>query len=164
MKKVIIVLLVAVLVAGFAFADGNAGDSKFTGSATISYDYDLDTKDTGIVNANALKYNFTFEFNSAEGGSQGSGNLYAEIAATAKLELVAKNAKATGELTPKATLKLTKANIIAGDITIDILGPKGFYSFASFYAVNADGDPAEYRANEDTLCDLVLGKHGFRVL
>ena len=72
MKKVIIVLLVAVLVAGFAFADGKAGEAKFTGSATISYDYDLDTKDTGIVNANSLKYNFTFEFNSAAGESAGS--------------------------------------------------------------------------------------------
>ena len=164
MKKGIIVLLIAVLVAGFAFADGTAGEAKFTGSATISYDYNLDTKDTGIVNANALKYNFTFEFNSAKGESAGSGNLYAEIAATAKLELVAKNTKATGELTPKATLKLTKANIIAGDITIDILGPKGFYSFASFYAENADGDPARDVADDDTLSALGLNKHGFRVL
>ncbi len=164
MKKGIIVLLIAVLVAGFAFADGKAGEAKFTGSATISYDYDLDSKNTGINNASAMKYNFTFEFNSAAGESKGEGKLYAEIAAEAKLELVAKNAKATGELTPKATLKIKKANIVAGDITIDILGPKGFYSFASFYAANADGDPAEDVANEDTLTVLGLNKHGLRVL
>ena len=49
MKKGIIVLLIAVLVAGFAFADGKAGDVTFTGNAKISYDYDLDKKDTGFV-------------------------------------------------------------------------------------------------------------------
>ena len=164
MKKGIIVLLIAVLVAGFAFADGTAGEAKFTGSATISYDYNLDSKATGIQNASALKYNFTFSFNSTDGASKGEGKLYAEIEANAKLELVAKNATKTAELTPKATLKITKANIIAGDITIDILGPDGFYNFASFYAENADGDAAEDRANENDLADLDLDKHGFRVI
>ena len=67
MKKGIIVLLIAVLVAGFAFADGTAGEATFTGSATLSSDYDFESKDTGIVNAQSLKYNFTFEFNSAAG-------------------------------------------------------------------------------------------------
>ena len=153
MKKGIIVLLIAVLVAGFAFADGKAGDVTFTGSATISFDYDLDEKDYGLVNAKSTTFKFSFEFCSAEGGSKGEGNLYAEIAATATVSM-----DQDGDFLPGATVKITKANIVAGDVTINILGPKGFYSFAEFYA-DADYDETV----DETLEVLDLDTHGFTV-
>jgi len=161
MKKGIIVLLIAVLVAGFAFADGTAGDVTFTGSATISYDVDLDYKDHGINNDKAMSYSFTFSFNSAAGSSKGEGKVYAEIEGSAKLELVADEVGATGNLTPKATLAISKANIIAGDVTINILGPKGFYSFAEFYGSKDLDD--EMIDRDDTLAEVGLANHGLTV-
>lgn len=133
MKKGIIVLLIAVLAAGLAFAD-------FTGSATIGYDFDLDYKNHGIFNEQKMSYKFKFEFDTAKGESKGEGDLYAEIAATADFVLEAKST-ATGEVTPKATLKITKANIVIKDaVTINILGPKGAFNYAkSYYVKNAKG-------------------------
>ena len=56
MKKGIIVLLIAVLVAGFAFA------GKLTGDATIKFDTDLKAKTWGFANTQSWKYTFSFEF------------------------------------------------------------------------------------------------------
>lgn len=170
MKKVIIVLLVAVLVAGFAFADGKASDAKFSGSATLSYDYDLDRKDTGLVNAKDAKFNFTFTFVSADGASKGEGKLYAEIEANAAITLVAKDTGIGKDqaLTPKATVAIKKANIVAGDLTIDILGPKGLYSYAEFYASTKYDDgkinPEVPFADMFAISGLGLGNHGLRVV
>jgi len=53
MKKVIIVLLVAVLVAGFAFAD-------FSGDAYIQFNANLDAKDFGFKNGTESAFSFEF--------------------------------------------------------------------------------------------------------
>ena len=60
MKKGIIVLLIAVLVAGFAFA------GKLTGSAGLSFKVDLDNKTWGFSNDKAWKYTFNFEFDTTK--------------------------------------------------------------------------------------------------
>ncbi len=162
MKKSIIVLLIAVLVAGFAFADGTASEVTFTGNAKISYDYDLDKKDTGFVNANGTTFSFTFKFAAGEGASTGEGKLYAEIAATADLYIEYDENDTDGIV---LDAEISKANIVAGDITIDILGPKGLYSFAEFYA-SKDYDDDKLAGEDASLAlkDLGLKNRGFRVL
>ncbi|MBO4392996.1 MAG: hypothetical protein J5800_01520, partial [Spirochaetales bacterium] len=83
MKKGIIVLLIAVLVAGVAFA----ADATFTGNAKIGYEVNLDGKNHGIFNSQGMEFSVKFEFATAEGGSTGEGKLYAEIAAEADFSM-----------------------------------------------------------------------------
>ena len=60
MKKGIIVLLIAVLISGFAFA------GTFKGSAGIEFGVDLDTHVWGFANPKTGKYTFKFEFDRSE--------------------------------------------------------------------------------------------------
>ena len=78
MKKGIIVLLIAVLVSGFAFA-------KFSGSAGVIYNADLDGKifDT----SNAKSFDFSFEFASEKVEIAGDDEVHVEVEASAKFIL-----------------------------------------------------------------------------
>ena len=140
MKKGIIVLLIAVLAVGFAFAD-------FSGSASIGFDFDLSSKENGLYNDQAMKYSFTFDIDKATGESKGEGDLYAEISATADFVIKANGVKATGDVNPAVTLKITKANIVFKDITINILGPAGAYDYAKSYWTNKLGKSIRDYAN-----------------
>ena len=79
MKKSIIVLLIAILVAGFAFA------GTLKGSAGLEFNVDLQPETAakgiwGFKNASDWKYSFTFEFDSTAVEVQGAGDLWAELA------------------------------------------------------------------------------------
>ena len=119
MKKSIIVLLIAVLVAGFAFA------GKLTGSAGLQFNVDLQNKQWGFKNANDWNYTFTFSYDTTEVKVAGEGKAYAEleIKGTASAAIAAKqNASAAivgtdpttqnGTVTNSVKVTLSKANIV----------------------------------------------------
>ena len=124
MKKGIIVLLIAVLVAGFAFADGVLTAGTLTGDATITFGVDFDAKEFGFVNATSWKYNFKFEFDSTKVavGEDHQTELWAELAAEATAYIQVKDGKTAAPAAPITTsVKITKANIHVGEWTFGIL-------------------------------------------
>ncbi len=76
MKKGIIVLLIAVLVAGFAFA-------SFSGNANIQFNADLDEKDFGFSNGTSFSFKFQLATEAVK-IAEGEG-IHAEIEASAAL-------------------------------------------------------------------------------
>ena len=150
MKKIIIVLLITVLVAGFAFA------GKLTGSAGIAFFVDLNDKESadhawGFKNTTEAKYTFSFEFDSTKVaiGEDHQTDVWAELAAEASATVALSSKKVldntvsgTGALEPKYTAKITKANIHVGEITFGILNAGKAADFAaSYYDDDADGAP-----------------------
>ncbi len=137
MKKGIIVLLIAVLVAGFAFA------GTLKGSATISFGADLDEKTFGFVNDATWKYSFKFEFDTTKVEvADHQTELWAEIAAEASASLSLSNGKLSkGEgLTGTYTAKITKANIHVGEWTFGILNAGSAVDYAKSYYTDDDGN------------------------
>jgi hypothetical protein len=128
MKKGIIVLLITVLVAGFAFADV----TEFSGSAAVSYGVGLDENaEFGFKNSAKTTFKFNFEFATAEvDNAEHSTDFWAEIGASAS----------AGYTDSKYALEaeITKANIHVKDLTINILGPKGPYNYAASWTKDAD--------------------------
>ena len=137
MKKGIIVLLITVLVAGFAFADV----TEFSGSAAVSYGVGLDENaEFGFKNSTKTTFKFNFEFATAEvDNAEHSTDFWAEIGASAS----------AGYTDSKYALeaKITKANIHVKDLTINILGPKGPYNYAASWTKNEDKEPIFDYAN-----------------
>ncbi|MBR2281705.1 MAG: hypothetical protein IJ863_03675, partial [Spirochaetales bacterium] len=140
MKKGIIVLLIAVLVAGFAFA------GKFTGSAAIEFEVDLNAQEWGFANITKGKYSFNFELDTTKVaiGEEHQTDVWAELAAEATAFVKLSNgALGTNVVVdPKYTAKITVANIHVGDITFGILNAGTAVNFASsYYDDDDDGDP-----------------------
>ena len=139
MKKGIIVLLIAVLVSGFAFA------GTFKGSAGIQFGVDLDTHAWGFANPKTGKYSFKFEFDSTKVaiGEDHQTDVWAELAAEASAWVSLSNAAlaANGDLAPKYTAKITKANIHVGEITFGILNAGKAVDYAASYYKTAAGAP-----------------------
>ena len=136
MKKGIIVLLIAVLVAGFAFA------GKLTGSAGLSFKVDLDEKTWGFSNDKAWQYSFDFEFDTTkvEVGEHKT-DLWAELAisgsATTGLD---KAADAAGEFHGAYAVKLTKAEIHYGEnLVFGLLNSGAAADYAKHYSVKVGG-------------------------
>ena len=125
MKKGIIVLLIAVLVAGFAFAGTLKGD------ATIKFGINLDEKTFGFENSTTVKYNFKFEFDTTkvEVGEHQT-ELWAEIAATASASVSVKDSAAIAH---NQEAKITKANIHVGEWTFGILNAGAAVDYAKSY-------------------------------
>jgi hypothetical protein len=137
MKKGIIVLLIAVLVAGFAFA------GTFTGSASINFGVDLDKKTFGFTNATAWEYSFKFEFDSTKIsiGEDHQTDLWAEIAAEASATAsISKKDDAKGSFSGAYAVKISKANIHVGEWTFGILSAGSAVDYAKTYETNDDGD------------------------
>ena len=145
MKKVIIVLLITVLVAGFAFA------GTFKGSAGIEFSVDLNDHESadhawGFKNTTVGKYSFKFEFDSTKVaiGEDHQTDVWAELAAEASAWVSLSNAAlaSNANLQPKYTAKITKANIHVGEITFGILNAGHSADFAwSYYDDDQDGNP-----------------------
>ena len=136
MKKGIIVLLIAVLVAGFAFA------GKLTGSAGLSFNVNLDDKTWGFSNDKAWQYSFDFEFDTTkvEVGEHKT-DLWAELAisgsATTGLD---KAAAAEGEFHGAYAVSLTKAEIHYGEnLVFGLLNAGAAADYAKHYSVKAGG-------------------------
>lgn len=106
MKKGIIVLLIAVLVAGFAFA------GKLTGDATIKFDTDLKAKTWGFANTQSWKYTFSFEYDTTKVEVKGETNAWAELAITGSAKAAVSNGTAaSANFNNTYTVSLSKANI-----------------------------------------------------
>lgn len=129
MKKGIIVLLIAVLVAGFAFADV----TKFAGSAQVDYVFGLDKgAEFGFKNSTSTTFKFDFEFATAEvDKAEHSTDFWAEIGA--------KGWAGYKDSSYTCDVEITKANIHIKDLTINILGPKGPYNYAASWTKDAKG-------------------------
>ena len=139
MKKVIIVLLITVLVAGFAFA------GTLKGSAGIEFGVDFDEQEWGFKNVVTGKYTFKFEFDSTkvEIGADHKTDVWAELAAEASAWVSLSNAALANnaDLAPKYTAKITKANIHVGEITFGILNAGTAKNFAASYYKTPAGAP-----------------------
>ncbi|MBO4716556.1 MAG: hypothetical protein J5599_01540 [Spirochaetales bacterium] len=136
MKKGIIVLLIAVLVAGVAFA------GTLKGSAGLSFKVDLDEKTWGFSNDKAWQYSFDFEFDTTkvEVGEHKT-DLWAELAisgsATTGLD---KAADAAGEFHGAYAVKLTKAEIHYGEnLVFGLLNSGAAADYAKHYSVKVGG-------------------------
>ena len=165
MKKGIIVLLITVLAAGMAFAG-------VTGKAATQFTFNLDEgKGYGFGDANPqeMKYTFSFQIDAATvDKADHQTDIWAEIGAEAKASIATKNAKEKGDLTAKIdTLKLTKANIHINNITIDILGPQGFFDYASSFTTKKYGSytgPCFDMTSDDPLFGTSVDAGGVNVL
>ncbi len=131
MKKGIVVFLIMVIVAGAAFAG-------FSGSADISFGFDLDKKAWGFANSSSAKYSFKFDFDSVDAMKGDSKTaIWAEVAAEASASVAVKDANGSGSIAPKYDIAITKANIHVNDITIGILDPGKAPNYVkSYYDVN----------------------------
>ena len=142
MKKGIIVLLIAVLISGFAFA------GTFKGSAGIEFGVDLDTHVWGFANPKTGKYTFKFEFDSTKVaiGEDHQTDVWAELAAEASAWVSLNNAAlaTNANVQPKYTAKITKANIHIGDITIGILHSGTAVDYAASYYDDDEDDVPDY--------------------
>ena len=131
MKKGIIVLLIAVLVAGFAFA------GKLTGSAGLSFKVDLDNKTWGFSNDKAWEYSFDFEFDTTpvEVGEHKT-NLWAELAIKGSATTGLNKADGEeGEFHGEYTVELTKAEIHVGeDLVFGLLNSGAAADYAKNYS------------------------------
>ena len=137
MKKILIVLLITVLVAGFAFA------GTFTGYAGIDFGVDFDAKEWGFENYTFGQYSFKFELDTTavQVGADHQTDVWAELEATATAWLglapgqYENNlAAAATAFAPVYTAKITKANIHVGEITFGILNAGSAKDFAARYA------------------------------
>ncbi len=128
MKKGIIVLLITVLVAGFAFA------GTLKGSAGISFKTNFDEQNWGFANPAEAKYSFSFDFDTtAAGKDEHSTDIWAEIAAEASAGIEVKNAKVSGTTSSAYSVAIKKANIHVNDITFGILDAGTGVNFAKSY-------------------------------
>ena len=136
MKKSIIVLLIAVLFAGFAFA------GTLKGSAGLEFNVDLKkaTRTWGFRNASEWKYSFEFEYDSTAVELNGEGKLWAELAINASAWIGLEDAAgASGAVTGEYEVELSKANIhIGDDLVIGILNEGAGKDFAHHYWLDPD--------------------------
>ena len=134
MKKGIIVLLVAVLAAGFAFA-------SFSGNAKVGFKFDLDEKDYGFSNTDSTKVDLVLAEDKIE--VAGDSDIYAAIKANFQFR-VAKAKTTTDTMSPYRAgviAKITEAKIYGSNWSIDITGAKNAYDYAK--SAMSDGAWAE---------------------
>lgn len=139
MKKILTVLLIAVLAAGMVFA------AKLEGNATLDFGYNLDNTDWGFANGTSLKAKLSFNIGKEAPGSKGEGDIWAEIIGDFTVD-VKIDKKGSSELATDPTLvgkfKIKEANIHVGeDLVFGILNAGGGYSYAASYWLDDDGDP-----------------------
>ncbi|MCR5443646.1 MAG: hypothetical protein K6E89_07830 [Sphaerochaetaceae bacterium] len=160
MKKSIIVILIALIVTGFAFA------GTLTGSAGLRFDVALDKDDTGFknwsfVNASSWQYTFDFEVDTTaiEVGEHKT-DLWAELAIKGSASFgIKKAADDGGDFHGEYAVDLSKAEIHYGeDLVIGLLKVDKGVDYAKHYTKNADGS-----AKYDTVKDDHEAIAGFTV-
>lgn len=133
MKKISAVLLVLVLVGSVAFAG-------FTGSATTTFDVDLDDGDYGFKNKKAIDIDIVLHEQVA--GAKGEGAIYAEISASLAITFDSTAFLAAADNALDITTKISAAKIIGEDWYVSILGAMAAPNFAKS-AVDFAGKNAE---------------------
>jgi hypothetical protein len=151
MKKSIIIILIALIVTGFAFA------GKLTGSAGLRFDVALDKDDVGFknwsfVNASSWQYTFDFEVDTTaiEVGEHKT-DLWAELAIEGSASFgVSKAADDGGNFHGEYAVDLSKAEIHYGeDLVIGLLKVDKGVDFAKYYKVGANGLPLYDTVKDD---------------
>jgi len=123
MKKISAVLLILALVGGALFA-------SFTGSAGVSFGFDLDAETYGFANPKKLEAEVTFL--ERIGSAKGEGDIYAEINAELALAFVydADFDWTESESFLDLTAKITEAKIKGDNWYVSVLGALGAPNFA----------------------------------
>ena len=125
MKKISAVLLIAVLAGGLVFAG-------FSGEASVTGSYNLDSKDYGFANGTNVK--FDLDFVKELGSAKGEGAIFAEINATLALKLYdgEKGLDAADPIDAKIIpiAKIDSAKIYGENWSVDITGVPGVADFA----------------------------------
>jgi len=130
MKKGIIVLLITVLAAGMAFA-------SFSGSANVQFNADLDSKQFGFASGKGFSFSFTVD--SEVANLDGESPIHAVAEATANL-IVAPRYGSNGSSIWVSNnssyglgllFSLKTAKIVGENWSVDILGAKSAYDYAS---------------------------------
>ena len=129
MKKLIIVMLVAVLASSFAFA-GLSGD------ASVQFQGDFDKKEFGFLNGQNLKFNFSFTSDSI--AKIGEEDIHVELEAGAALSVEPKRnpdqasvgSVALGNHKIYLDADIETAKIAGSNWYVSILGADGLDSFA----------------------------------
>ena len=168
MKKGIIVLLITVLAAGMVFA------GTLTGSAGISFGFDLDEKDWGFNNPGKSTFKFTFNLDTTDVAiNTHDTDIWAEITAEAYGDITYDSSKVYTEpvvddagihVVPSwpglydIDFGITAANIHIGEVTIGILGAGGKYDYAADYHVDTYGDPIN-----DVVISNVVAESGYKL-
>ena len=135
MKKILIVLLITVLVAGLAFA------ATFTGFAGIDFGVDFDEHEWGFANYVFGQYKFSFALDTTAVaiGADHQTDVWAELEAAASASIGLNPGNASNYAANATafhasyTAKITTANIHVGDITFGILGAGSAKDFVSTY-------------------------------
>ena len=182
MKKGIIVLLIAVLVSGFAFA-------KFSGDAGVRIDALLGD-DFGVLTTNEKSFDFSFEFASEKVEIAGDEDVHVEVAASAKFILGEYNDTVSFEgngnwiITQTglddrgigAVIKLDTAKIVGKDWYVSVLGAQDAYDYAkaAVLQINSkkvkddfgnvkriDDQAASYKVDYNKLDGVTVGFKGF---
>ncbi len=155
MKKFSAVLLILALVGGALFA-------SFTGSAGVSFGFDLDSKEYGFENTTKLSAELNFFEKLVD--KAGEGDIYAEIKAELTLGLKFEDLASGADLTgvgvavvldedgdPEVTVtqakfvgtaKITEASIVGDNWKVGILGAAGAPNFAASAIDFNDDDEA----------------------
>jgi hypothetical protein len=174
MKKGIVLLLISVLVCGFAFA-------KLTGTAGIRFDDNLDKETFSTTNKTSFNYTFTFASDKVKITSK--EDIHVEVAGTAKFILGArKTGEGNGILIGNgdrgigAVISLTKVRIVGKDWYVSVLGAQDAYDYAkaavltitskevkdSFGNVKSlDSQVASYAVAFAKTDGITVGYHGF---
>ena len=144
MKKSVVFLLIAVLVAGFAFA------GKLSGSAGLYFEVDLAeaARTWGFVNSSTSKYSFSFEYDSTKVEVAGSPEMWAELAIDASASLKVTNSNPGSPVKGQYSVNLKKAEIHIGqDLYFGILNEGNGVDFAKTY--KKIGSSYESRVKDD---------------
>jgi hypothetical protein len=151
MKKISAVLLILALVGGAVFA-------SFTGSAGVSFGFDLDSKDYGFKNPTALEADVTFLERLVD--NAGEGDIYAEIKAELALAFVIDDDYDWTDYDTflDLTAKVTSAKIIGDNWFVGILGAAGAPNFAaSAIDFNADDEALDLAFDETVGAGITVG-------
>jgi len=184
MKKGIIVLLIAVLVSGFAFA-------AFSGNAGVRFDAYFGDDAKAFITSNVKSFDFSFTFTSEDVAIDGEeGELHVEVAASAKFILGEFDATESFEgngnfiITQAgldsrgigAVIKLDTAKIVGKNWYVSVLGTQDAYDYAkaAVLQVNSkkvkddfgnvkrvDDQAASYKADYNKVPGVTVGVNGF---
>ncbi|MBO5770327.1 MAG: hypothetical protein J6R23_03655 [Spirochaetales bacterium] len=128
MKKILSIALVALLAVSSVFA------ADFSGSASINFGYDFESKAWGFANENSTKIDIKAEIASGSADKAGEGEIYAGIKAAFAVDYKIANSGVTASVSKNS---ISAAYITNGEWKVSILGATGPSDFAkSYYKVS----------------------------
>jgi len=179
MKKGIIVLLIAVLVSGFAFA-------SLTGNAGIIYEAAFDKDNFAFITENKKSLSFSFTFASESVEIAGDEDVHVEVAASAKFILGSRVDGGKGIFIDDGTvdegngigavIKLDTAKIVGKNWYVDVTGTQDAYDYAKAAVLTIkskevkddfgnfkklDNQAASYVSSYDAIDGVTVGFNGF---